>query len=170
MPFAARTLSDARTAAAAREWATRFQAMRWRAVTEGRHVGFFFEPAGNEWSWREVVDGNGNGLRTAEVRSGMDRSLTEPRLLSTQHQAVRLALPTAFAVKRIPPRSGWISGGDPVRFGAANLISFAPSGRSSSGTLFLTDDRNRVFGIRLFGASARVRVWRWDRKEQRWRR
>lgn len=168
LPLAGRTLADARGAAAAREWAMTLHALRWRAVTEGRSCGIYFEPHQGGWRWYEVRDGNGNGLRTSEVRGGVDLTLSGPFEMAQRHPGIDLALPSAFRVREIPPSRGWMSGSDPIRFGRSNLVSFAPDGRASSGTFYLTDDRNRLYGVRLYGASARVRVWRWEQEEQRW--
>ena len=73
VPALARIRSGARTAAAAREVAVSFQALRWKSVASARSHGWFFEQDGSGWFWTEVRDGNGNGLRTAEIRDGTDR-------------------------------------------------------------------------------------------------
>ena len=170
IPLAARTVVDARSAAAAREFALMFYALRWKSVSENRNVGLFFEQVSGRWRWWEVVDGNGNGLRTAEVRNGVDPKRSGPHELESTHQGVRLGFLAGRTIPQIPPRGGSLSGTDPVRFGAADMISFSAQGRSSSGTLYLTDGTHRVYGIRLYGASTRIRVWRWDDREMQWRR
>ncbi len=169
-PIAARIVSDVRTAAAAREFAMLFHAMRWRSVSENRNVGLYFERSAGGWQWWQVDDGNGNGLRTAEVRNGVDPKRSGPYRLEANHRGVRLGFPQGNPVPDIPPRRGLLAGGDPIRFGRSDLISFGPRGRSSSGTLFVTDGHRRLYGVLLYGATTRVRVWRWDREEQRWRR
>jgi hypothetical protein len=165
--IAGRVVSDTKTAAAAREFAVLFQALRWKSVSENVHVGLFFEPDGAGWHWWEVRDGNGNGLRTAELRRGTDVRVSGPQRLQ---RGVRLGFPDGRTIREIPPSRGTLSGDDPVRFGRADLISFSPRGRSSSGTLFVTDGRHRLYGVRLYGASTRIRVWRWDDREESWRR
>jgi len=169
-PVAARAVADARTAAAAREFALLFHALRWRAVSENRAAGLYFEQSGGAWQWWEIEDGNGNGLRTAEVRDGTDLRRSGPHRLEQTHRGVRLGFPSGDPIAAIPPGRGVLTGSDPVRFGRADLISFTPRGRSSSGTLYLTDGNHRLYGVRLFGASTRVRVWRWDNGEVLWRR
>lgn len=169
-PIAARVVADARTAAAAREFALLFHAMRWRSVSENRSVGLFFEQVAGAWHWWEVDDGNGNGLRTAEVRNGTDPRRSGPYRVEAAHRGVRLGFPSGNPVPEIPPGSGALAGSDPVRFGRSDLVSFTPAGRSSSGTLYLTDGRQRLYGVLLYGASSRVRVWRWDAGEMQWRR
>ncbi len=167
-PIALRVIGDVRTAAAAREFAVQFQALRWKSVTDNRNVGLYFEPSGGTWRWWEVRDGNGNGLRTIEVRNGTDAKVSGPHRIESTHRGVRIGFPNGQPVPDIPPQNGWV-GTDPVRFGAADLISFSPRGRSSSGTLFLTDGRHRLYGVRLYGVATRIRVWRWDAGERRWR-
>ena len=167
--IAGRVVADAHTAAAAREFAVLFQALRWKSVNENRNVGLFFEQSAGAWHWFEVGDGNGNGLRSAEVRNGTDVKRSGPHRLETTHRGVRLGFPTGQTVPDIPPRTGVLGGTDPIRFGRSDLISFSPRGRSSSGTLFVTDGRHRLFGVRLYGAATRIRVWRWDDREMQWR-
>lgn len=167
--IAGRVVADAHTAAAAREFAVLFHALRWKSVNENRNVGLFFEQSGGTWQWFEVHDGNGNGLRTAEVRNGTDVKRSGPHRLEQTHRGVRMGFPTGQTVPAIPPKTGVLGGTDPIRFGNSNLISFSPKGRSSSGTLFVTDGRHRLYGVRLYGAATRIRVWRWDDREKQWR-
>jgi hypothetical protein len=58
---------------------------------------------------------------------------------------------------------------DPIRFGRGDLVAFSPLGSSSSGTIYLTDGRSELWAVVLYGATARVRVWRFDRTAGRWR-
>ena len=73
------------------------------------------------------------------------------------------------AVRELPPGSGWLGNlQDPVKFGRSNIVSFSPLGRSSSGTLYLTDGVDRLYAVVLYGPSTRIRVWRYRRTDQRW--
>jgi hypothetical protein len=157
------------TAAAARDLAVRFHALRWKSVARHRHHGLFFSREGEAWVWFEVSDGNGNGLRTAEIRDGTDPTLSGPHRLSDRLAPVRMGFPPGGRIPRIPPRRGYVDDlDDPVRFGRSDLVSFSPLGASSSGTLFVTDGRNELYGVVLFGPTARVRVWRYDRRTRQW--
>ena len=159
-----------RVGAGAREMAMTFHALRWKAVSRQRSHGLLFERQGEFWTWREVADGNGNGLRTAEVRAGTDPTLSGPHLMKNRVQGVRLGFLPVDGVPRIPPRRGFLEGAnDPVRFGNSDLVSFSSLGSASSGTLFLTDGRNELCAVVLFGPTARVRVWRYDRRVGEWR-
>jgi hypothetical protein len=83
---------------------------------------------------------------------------------------VELGFPPGPAPSRIPPRSGTIADlTDPVKFGVSNVVSFSPLGRASSGTLYLSDGHHQLRGVVLFGPTVRVRVWRYDAREGRWR-
>jgi hypothetical protein len=82
---------------------------------------------------------------------------------------VRLGFPGAGPFPRIPPRPGNIPHlDDPVQFGRSNIVSFSPIGASSSGTLYVTDGRDALYGVLLFGPSSRIRVWRFERSSGEW--
>jgi hypothetical protein len=111
------------------------------------------------------VDGNGNGLRTAEVGGGVDPVVAGPQRLEAELSGARLGFPDAGPFPKIPPGVGSITDTvDPVQFGNTDLVSFGPLGSSSSGTIYVTDGRHVLFGVVLYGRSGRVRVWRLDRR------
>jgi prepilin-type N-terminal cleavage/methylation domain-containing protein len=169
-PVAADLERAHRANAAAREIGTTLQALRWRSVATNRSHGLYFRNDARGWHWFVVGDGNGNGLRTREVRSGTDPTLSGPHRVEDSVPGARLGFPPATWLPRIPPATGAIRDrSDPVQFGRSDLVSFSPLGRASSGTLYVTDGRHALRGIVLFGPSARVRVWRLDLREGRWR-
>lgn len=169
LPAAAELRDAGRAAAAARQLAMTFASERWRAVATSRSCGLLFESGPDGWSWLEVEDGNGNGLRTAEVRSGVDPVRSPRRRIQTIVSGTTLGWPPGGPFPEAPPGTGLLSDGDdPVRFGRSDLVSFSPNGRASSGTLYVTDGRSRLYAVVLFGPGARVRVWRWDRGAGRW--
>jgi hypothetical protein len=168
-PAVAHLRDAGRAAAAARHVAVMFQAQRWKSVTQARTRGWFFERLGGAWTWSEVEDGNGNGLRTAEVRSGTDRTVGSPHRLDEIVRHVRLGFPPGGPFPVIPPGSGNIADtADPVQFGVSDIVSFTPLGSSSSGTLYLTDGREGLYAVVLYGPTVRVRVWRYDPRERKW--
>jgi prepilin-type N-terminal cleavage/methylation domain-containing protein len=167
---AAATLRDAgRAAAGARTMATLLSAQRWKSVTAHRVLGLQFRKAGTNWTWREVADGNGNGLRTADIARGIDPVLTQDAALERQIENVTLGIPPGGPYPEAPPGTDMLSAGDdPVRFGRSDLISFSPVGSASSGTLYVTDGRRGFYAVVLFGPTARLRVWRYRPEERRW--
>ena len=169
---AAATLRDAgRAAAGARTMATLLSAQRWKSVTGRRVRGLQFWKIGSSWSWREVADGNGNGLRTTEITRGVDPVLTPDETLEHQVPHVTLGFPPGGPFPEAPPGTETLrAGDDPVRFGSSDLVSFAPVGSASSGTLYVTDGQRGLCAVVLFGPTARLRVWRWLPEERRWTR
>jgi prepilin-type N-terminal cleavage/methylation domain-containing protein len=158
-----------RTAAGARVLATELNHLRWVSVARRRGTGLFFERGPVGWGWRIVEDGNGNGIRTGEIRRGVDATLSGPHRLEERVEKVRLGFPPGGPFPAIPPRRGNISNlDDPVQFGRSDVVAFSPLGRSSSGTLYVTDGRRALYGIVLFGPASRVRVWRFDPDHRRW--
>lgn len=171
VPSLASLRNAGRAGAGARHMASLFHDLRWQAVSLGRYRGLFFDEDARGWRWRVVEDGNGNGLRTAEVRDGTDPVLSGPHRLSDRVEHVRLGFPGEGPFPRIPPKRGSLSDlSDPVKFGRSNLVSFSPIGGSSSGTLYVTDGVDGLYGVVLFGPSTRTRVWRFDPVQRRWSR
>lgn len=169
LPAVSRLASGERAAGAARTLATTMQALRFRAVADGRNHGLRFSRDASGWSWTIVRDGNGNGLRSAEIAAGTDPTLSGPHRMRDHDRGVRLGFPPGGPVPRIPPASGAIDNlDDPIRFGRSELISFGPLGTSSSGTVYLTDGRESGFAVRIYGPTTRVRVWRFSRATRRW--
>jgi len=169
LPAAAMLRDGGRAAAGARTMATLLSAQRWKSVATHRVRGFQFRKVGNRWSWREVADGNGNGLRTAEITRGVDPVLTNDQALERLVADVTLGLPPGGPYPEAPPGTQLLTAADdPVRFGRSDLVSFSPVGAASSGTIYVTDGRSGLYAVVLFGPSARLRVWRFRPEDRRW--
>ena len=169
LPAAAMLRDGGRAAAGARTMATLLSAQRWKSVAGHRIRGLQFRKGGSGWSWREVADGNGNGLRTAEIARGIDPVLTPDDALWRQMPNVTLGIPPGGPYPEAPPGTEKLTAADdPVRFGRSDLVSFGPEGSASSGTLYVTDGRRGFFAVVLFGPTARLRVWRFNPEERRW--
>jgi type II secretory pathway pseudopilin PulG len=168
-PALARMRASALTGAGARYLAVTLHSLRWQSVAGRRAHGLCFVRDNEGWAWTAVRDGNGNGLSSAEIASGIDPTLSGPHRLEHAASGVTLGFPPGGPFPRIPPATGWIDDlDDPVRFGATDVVSFGALGTSSSGTLYLTDARERLYAIVLYGPTARVRVWRYDAASTRW--
>ena len=169
MPAAAAIRDGGRAAAAARAVATGFAAERWRAVARSRTGGLQFATVAGVWRWRGVDDGNGNGLRTAEIRSGVDSFREEFRELAQEVPGTAFGFPPGGPYPEAPPGTDTVrAGDDPIRFGVSDVVSFSPDGSASSGTVYITDGKAGLSAVVLFGATARARVWRWDVRTRRW--
>jgi prepilin-type N-terminal cleavage/methylation domain-containing protein len=169
LPAAATLRDGGRAAAGARAMATILSAQRWKSVTTHRIRGLQFRRVGSNWSWREVADGNGNGLRSVEIAGGIDPVLTMDDALEHRVPDARLGFPPGGTYPEAPPGTETLGpGDDPVRFGRSDLVSFSPLGSASSGTIYVTDGRNALFAIVQFGPTSRLRVWRYRPLERRW--
>jgi len=143
IPSAARFRSSALTAAGARELVVTLQSQRWRAAADGRSHGLLFGRDDRGWHWFEARDGNGNGLRTAEIREGIDPTLSGPHRLEDRLSPVRLGFPALDSIPRIPPARGTIRDlDDPVRIGNTDLLAFTPHGLARVHANGHLDERN----------------------------
>ncbi len=137
------------------------QQARLQAMTRGRPVGIRFRESGADWRIAAFVDGNGNGIRNADIDAGIDRALDTELSLAARAPAVRLA-----RLAGVPDVNG-DPGGSAVRFGASGIATFDPDGSSSSGSVYLTDGRSQL-AVTVTPATGRIRVRRWDHRRQLW--
>jgi prepilin-type N-terminal cleavage/methylation domain-containing protein len=165
VPQGLRALDDFRTRAAARYLAQRAIDARFVAITRSTATGLRFEPASPDYRITSVVDGNGNGLRTLEIQSGIDRTLTEAERLDTHFMGVAFGI-----LDGVPDADGQPANGpDGVRLGTSKLLSMNPDGSSSSGTLYLHGRERSQYAVRVLGVTGRVRVLKYDFAIGRWR-
>jgi hypothetical protein len=164
LPQGLRALDDFRTRSAARYLAQRAIDARFAAITRSAATGLRFEPASPDYRITSVVDGNGNGLRTADLQSGIDRTLTVPERLDTHFAGVAFGI-----LAGVPDADGQpANGADGVRLGVSNLLSMNPDGTSSSGTLYLHGRNRTQYAVRVLGVTGRVRVLKFDFVKGRW--
>jgi hypothetical protein len=157
--------AHARAAGAARFVAATLRHERLEAVAGGRSTGIRFERAGAEVVMQAVADGNGNGLRSAEIDAGVDRRRGARHRLRDRFAGARFAIATD--VPAIDGGAGLAAGADPIRLGST-LLTFAPTGSATSGTLYIASGDDRMFAVRVLGATGRVRVFELDRASGRW--
>ena len=164
VPQGLRALDDFRTRTAARYLSQRLADARLNAVKRSAAHGLRFEAATPDYRITTVVDGNGNGLRTAELQRGVDRTLTEPERLSSHFQDVVFGI-----LEGVPDADGQpANGSDGVRIGASRLLAMNPDGTSSSGTLYVHGRERSQYAVRVLGVTGRVRVLKYDLGRRRW--
>jgi type II secretory pathway pseudopilin PulG len=158
--------SGARAEGAARHLAATLQRERVEAVRSGRTSGLRFRDDGTGGiAFELVADGNGNGLRVAELDAGVDRTRGVPARVSDGFAGVRFAI--VDAVPGIDGGPALAAGSDPIRIGGS-LLAFAPDGGATSGTLYLASADRRQFAVRVLGATGRVRVYEYERAITQW--
>lgn len=137
---------------------------RMLAVKRSASVALRFEPVGGGYAIAEYLDGNGNGIPSAEIAAGIDPQLAPRELLSEQFPSIVFGL-----VANTPDVDGVRSAfdSDGVRFGVSRILSLAPDGTASPGTVYLHGRRGQ-FAVRVLGATGRTRVLRFDTGSGRW--
>jgi prepilin-type N-terminal cleavage/methylation domain-containing protein len=164
IPMTAAAVDDIRTSMAARYLEGRIMNARMLAVKRSASVALRFEPAGGGYAIGEYLDGNGNGVRSAEIAADLDLPLTPRQLLAEQFPSV------VFGLRANTPDVDGVRSaidGDGIRFGASRILSLAPDGTSSSGTLYLHGKRGQ-YAVRVLGATGRTRVLKYDTGAGRW--
>jgi hypothetical protein len=158
-------VDEARVAGAARYLSARFHDTRIEAVTRSTDVAMRFTATDDGYIYSVYVDGNGNGVLASDIQHNVDRQLHSAEQLSSQFSGVDFGtLPGLPAIEAGSPAPG----DDPIRFGASNMVSFSALGTSSSGTLYLRGRNKTQYAVRLVGATARVRMFRFDWRSRRW--
>ncbi len=135
---------------------------RLAAVTSGRAAALVFdETADGSWTIRRCRDGNGNGVRRAELTGGPDSCL-DPQRIDWLFGGVTVGLDPATPGLDEPP--GQSAG---VRFGTSRMSSCSPAGHCSPGTLYIRSAAGQ-FAVRIAGISGRTRVFRFDPGQRQW--
>ena len=165
--FQLREALSVRSAAA--ELSSTFVRARAYALTRGVAVALKFRRDGGRYEWALYRDGNGNGVRTSEIASGVDRSLAlaVPWSRADVRPGILLGTPVPDPSS---PGSQLDRLDDPIRFNNSDLCSFSPTGESTPGSVYLWDGRNRMAVVRVYGRSAKVRTLFHFRGEKDWRK
>jgi len=138
----------------------RMEALRRRAS-----VAIRFEADGDDFLMATYVDGNGNGVRAADISSG-DDPLVRPRwLLRDQFAGVGFGFEAG-----VPDADGGdtSSDPDPIRVGRSRMLSFSPTGTSSSGTVYLRGRGAHQLAVRVLGGTGRIRSYDFDFGSWKW--
>ena len=176
IPLTTSALDEMRTAMAARYLAGRILGARVDALQRSTRVGLRFEPSlpsaapiGPEigdidYTVASYADGNRNGIRTAEILDGTDPLISASEHLSDHFPTVHFGLAAA-----VPDLDGvrQFDGGDGVRIGSPKILTLSPDGTATSGTLYVRG-RQAQYAVRVLGATARTRVFRYQRGANRW--
>jgi type II secretory pathway pseudopilin PulG len=158
-------LDDARVEGAARYLSARFYDTRVEAIARSTEVALRFTLTNAGYVMTAYADGNANGVLARDIDRNVDPQLHSPEQLSEAFSGVDFGtLPGLPAIDAgdAPP------GNDPIRFGAGNMVSFSALGTSSSGTLYVKGRGDAQYAVRIVGATARVRIFRFDTRSRRW--
>lgn len=136
-----------------------------RARVSGTARAVRFAPGGTADTFVEFEDGNGNGIRLAEVEAETDPPVGPPRLAFREGHA-RLAIvrpvPSTDHASTLP------AGASPIRFGVSPLVIFTPRRTGSSGSLYIVGPDGRQYAIRILGTTMRWRLLCLDEVHESW--
>ena len=166
VPFLVTAREESQVMAAARYLAAQAMLARSRAARHGAAVGLRFEQDGGGYLYAPYVDGDGDGIRRADVARGVDRRLDPPRRLHEAYPSVRFELDPD-----LPPLTGSSRGGgaDPIRFGRGDTLSFSPVGTATSGTLYLRGRSGVQCALRVLGTTGRIRTLCYHAGDGEWK-
>jgi hypothetical protein len=163
IPIGGDALDDMRTRGAARYLAGRVAAARLGAVNRSRATGLRFLTASPDYAFAAFVDGNGNGVRTADIQAGIDTPLGPARQLGfdfrSVHFGLALGLPDVDGVRN--------TSSDGVRIGTPRILTMSPDGTATSGTLYVQGVRAQ-YAVRVLGATGRTRVLKYESGSRSW--
>ncbi len=132
-------------------------------------VRFSAEPNGDA-SFSLYRDGNGDGVRNADIRLRVDPKIDGPRHLGGPGFGLRFGFPPGVRpTDPGDPRRRLDRLDDPIRFNDSDLASFDPLGGATPGSLYLTDGYDGLAAIRVLGRSGRVRVLTYQAATGRWK-
>jgi len=154
IPLAHNSVDRTRAAGAASYVAGRMAMARFEAVRRSAHVAIQFIEQPDGYWLQTYVDGNRNGVLTRDIARGIDPPITTNERLDYHFTGVAFGIQPN--VTGIDP--GPFDASDPVQIGSSTLLSFSPTGSSTSGTLFILGLRGNQFAVRVLGATGRTRI------------
>lgn len=152
--------------AASAELRSIFNLSRSRAISAGVNCGLKFTQTNGIWEFAVYLDGDGDGVRTDDINKKIDRLLEPPRVVFPESRVVDIGM-LPFSIKDpdgdpLPPSKA------PVAFNRSTICSFSPLGESTPGTIYITDRGRELWCVRVYGATAKVRVLRYDQGKKKW--
>lgn len=144
-----------------------FHLARSRAIARNANCGLRFQRDGSEWVFAIYDDGDGDGVRSADIASGRDPLFRRARVVFPESRAVTIGLPDHPIID--PDGDILTPSSSPVAFNRSAICSFSPMGESTPGTIYISGRGIDAHAVRVYGATARVRVLRYDEGSRRWR-
>lgn len=152
--------------AATQEIRTIFHLARSRAITRSSNCAVKFSYSGRRWMYAVYDDGDGDGVRNDDIRSGIDTVFAGAREVLREEHFADIGITGAM---KDPDGSGVLSPkSSPVRFNSSTLCSFSADGSATPGSIFLTDGDGGMSVVRVYGTTAKIRVLRYHADRGTW--
>jgi len=163
MALTSSAIDEMRTAVAARYVAGRIGSTRIDAVRRASAVALRFEAIDGDYVYAPYEDGNGNGVRTAEIRAGIDRMVGPVERLGDKFPGVRFELTPGA-----PDADGQTgTGAEGIRIGPAHILTMSADGTATSGTLYIRGRRGQ-YAVRVLGVTGRTRMLQYQAGNRLW--
>jgi type II secretory pathway pseudopilin PulG len=160
------SIDDARALGAARYLSSRLAEARMEALTRTANVAIRFVQNGSAFEYTIYQDGNGNGVLSRDIQNGVDKPIHAVERLPERFSGVEFgALPGTPAADS----GGTAPGGDPIKVGSSNMVSFSALGTSSTGTLYILGKGSAQYALVVFGTTAKTRILKYDARNRLWR-
>ena len=140
------------------------------AIRHSAKVGLKFRPGkGSRVTFTLYRDGDGDGVRTVDIDSGVDPPVGLSRELVHFGSQARFGFPPGY-VPRDPGDPGRRMDrlDDPIRFNRSDIASFNHLGGSTPGSLYLTDGRYLLSVVRVYGRTGKVKIMRYEPESEKW--
>ena len=159
-------LDEWRTRGAVRYLSSRLYRARMEAAVRNADTAVRFVAAGPAVEYFTIVDGNRNGVRAADVQTGVDRVVDHKERLADRFAGVEFG-----TLPDLPPvdASGAAPGTDPIRLGSSDMVTFTPLGSSSPGSLYVRGRGQVQYVVRMFAETGRIRILRYYPATREWK-
>ena len=152
--------------AAAHEMRTLLREIRSRAIAHGGYSGVKFVKTANNWIYTLHDDGNANGIYNADITKGIDKRYFGPAVVMPSFRTASISLlPKTI---RDPDGAKLSPSDNALQFGNSTLCSFSDQGGGTPGTIYISDGVSNLYCVRVFGATGRIRILRYDSGKQKW--
>lgn len=172
VPDLVRTSSALRAQLAAHEVAQALHSARMAAIRHRVRVAVRFETSDPRYvTYTLFRDGDGDGVRNADIASGTDTRMQPARQLQRLGAGVRFGFPLGLRPRQIGDSRRYLDRlDDPIRFNRSDLASFDPLGTSTPGTVYITAGRGTLVAVRVYNRSGKIVVLIYDAEREIWRR
>jgi prepilin-type N-terminal cleavage/methylation domain-containing protein len=153
IPVVGYAIEEGRLRGAAFYLSSRLALLRMQAVRRFANVALRFKYDGVKYRYQTFGDGDGDGVKSADITSGRDVPLDLPEAISDKFPGVAFGF-----IAGCPLVDGSLPDGNPIRIGSSGLLSISPAGTATSGTLYLRGRTDQAYAVVILGVTGRTRL------------